>query len=93
MPLKLEEELENKAVCYLAGRTAEKKFKGYTTSNGDADMQKVKRILTFMVAKFGMSPVIGKIGFPDTEYMRKPYSKTTEGLIDKEVTRLFHECQ
>ena len=46
-----------------------------------------------MVAKFGMSPVIGKIGYPDTEYMRKPYSKITESLIDKEVTRLFNECQ
>ena len=56
----------NKAICLLAGRTAESYFKGYTTSNGDNDLKKAKRILTFMVAKLGMSPVIGRIGFPDT---------------------------
>ena len=58
----------------MAGRTAEKHFKGYITSNGDGDLKKAKRIATFMVAKLGMSNSIGKIGFPDIEYMRKPYS-------------------
>lgn len=52
-------------MCYLAGRTAENHFKGYITSNGDNDMKKAKRILTFMVAKLGMSPLIGRIGYPD----------------------------
>ena len=80
-------------MCYLAGRTAEKHFKGYITSNGDADMKKAKRILSFMVIKFGMSPEIGRIGFPDIEYTRKPYSQATETKIDKEVSRLFKECQ
>ena len=46
-----------------------------------------------MVAKFGMSPVIGKIGFPDIEYMRKPYSGFTERKIDQEINRIFKECQ
>ena len=63
MPLKTQEQLINKAVCFLAGRTAQKYFKGYITSNGDNDMKKAKRIISFMVAKLGMSPVIGRIGF------------------------------
>ena len=73
MPLKTEAELINKVICYLAGRTTEKILKGYTTSNGDEDMKKAKRIISFLVVKFGMSK-IGKIGFPDIEYVRKPYS-------------------
>lgn len=75
MPLKTQTELLNRAICSLAGRTSEQHFKGYITSNGDSDMKKTKRILSFMVAKLGMSPAIGRIGFPDTEYMRKPYSE------------------
>lgn len=74
MPLKTRSELLNKAICYLAGRMAEQQFKGYTTNNGDKDLKKAKRILTFMVSKFGMSNLIGRIGFPDIEYVRKPYS-------------------
>lgn len=74
MPLKTQSELLNKAMCYLAGRTSEKHFKGYVSSNGDVDLKKAKRIITVMVSKFGMSPAIGRIGFPDIEYMRKPYS-------------------
>ncbi len=46
-------------------------------------MKKAKRILTFMVAKLGMSPLIGRIGYPDIQYMRKPYSEETESKIDK----------
>jgi hypothetical protein len=48
-------------------------MKGYTTSNGDEDMKKAKRIISYLVVKFGMSS-LGKIGFPDVEYVRKPYS-------------------
>jgi ATP-dependent Zn protease len=76
MPLKTEKELLNKAMCYLAGRTAENKFKGFITSNGDTDLKKAKRIISFIVMKLGMSS-IGRIGYPDTEYMRKPYSDDT----------------
>ncbi len=46
-----------------------------------------------MVSKLGMSPVIGRIGFPDIEYTRKPYSDETESKIDKEVDRIYKECQ
>ena len=65
MPLKTEQELINKVICLLAGRTAESYFKGYITSNGDNDLKRAKRIISFMVVKLGMSPVIGRIGFPD----------------------------
>ena len=46
-----------------------------------------------MVSKFGMSDVIGRVGYPDIEYMRKPYSNSVETKIDEEVDRLFKECQ
>lgn len=60
----------------MAGRTSENKFKGFITSNGDVDLKKAKRIISYIVMKFGMSRM-GKIGYPDTEYMRKPYSDET----------------
>ncbi len=40
-------------------------------------MKKAKRIITYMVTKFGMSKSIGTIGYPDIEYMKKPYSDIT----------------
>lgn len=45
-------------------------------------MKRAKRILSFMVSKLGMSPKIGRIGYPDIEYTRKPYSEYTESKID-----------
>jgi ATP-dependent Zn protease len=68
--------LINKIICSLAGRTSENIFKGYITSNGDEDLKKAKRIITFLVVKFGMSR-LGKIGFPDVDYVKKPYSEET----------------
>ena len=61
---------------------AEQHFKGYTTNNGEKELKRAKRILTFMVSKFGMSNSIGRIGYPDTQYMRKPYSDETQSKID-----------
>ena len=82
MPLKTKSELLNKAICFIAGRMAEQHFKGYTTNNGEKELKRAKRILTFMVSKFGMSNSIGRIGYPDTQYMRKPYSDETQSKID-----------
>jgi AFG3 family protein len=36
---------------------------------------------------------IGKIGFPDIDYVRKPYSEETEKKIDREIERIYKECQ
>jgi len=38
-------------------------FIGYVTSNGDKDLNRAKRIITYAVKKYGMSK-LGKIGFP-----------------------------
>ena len=73
MPLKTQEDLFNNVICNLAGRTSEKMFMGFITSNGDTDLSRTKRIITYAVKKYGMSN-LGKIGFPETEYVRKPYS-------------------
>jgi ATP-dependent Zn protease len=55
-----------KACACLAGRAAENYFKGIVTSNGDADLKRAKRIITFIVTKFGMSESLSMIAFPDT---------------------------
>jgi len=75
----------------LAGRVSEQLFKGYITSNGDTDMKKAKKIITYIVTKFGMSD-IGRIGYPDIEYVRKPYSEDTEMKINKEIDKIYKEC-
>lgn len=41
-----------------------------------------------MVVKLGMSEKVGMIGFPNTEYVRKPYSEDVENKIDEEIKRL-----
>lgn len=51
-------------------------------------MKRAKKIITYIVTKFGMSK-IGKIGFPDVEYVRKPYSEHTEKKIDSEIERIY----
>ena len=36
---------------------------------------------------------LGKVGFPDIDYVRKPYSEHTERKIDAEIDRIYKLCQ
>ena len=72
--LNTKDELLAKVCCYLAGRASEQHFKGYITTNGDSDLQRAKKIITFIVTKFGMSESLKMIAFPDIDFTRKPYS-------------------
>lgn len=58
------------------------------TTNGDDDLARAQRIITFMVTKFGMAQSLEMIAFPDTEYMKKPYSETVAQQIDIEIKTL-----
>lgn len=52
------------------------------TTNGEKDLSRAQRIITLMVTKYGMSKSFEMIAFPDTEYMKKPYSETMAEQID-----------
>ena len=86
-------ELLAKVSCYLAGRASEIYFKGYSTTNGDNDLQRAKKIITMIVTKFGMSNSLKMMAYPDFEFIRKPYSEKIESIIDDEITKLSQECQ
>lgn len=63
------------------------------TSNGEKDLAKAKRIIMYVVTKFGMTERLGTIAYPDIDYVRKPYSEHIESIIDEEVSKLTNECQ
>lgn len=49
-------------------------------------------IVTYIVKKFGMSQ-LGNIGYPDIEYVRKPYSSSIQEKIDQEILRIYNQCE
>lgn len=73
--LHTKEELLTKVCCYLAGRSAEKHFKGYISTNGTNDLERAKNIINMIVKKFGMSETLKMMAFPDFDFTRKPYSE------------------
>jgi ATP-dependent Zn protease len=63
------------------------------TTNGESDLKRAKRIITLLVTKFGMSPRLKHIAFPDTEFVRKPYSSQIEIIVDEEIQLIANECK
>ena len=75
----------------LAGRIAEEVIFGRITSGAFDDLQKVYEVAKNMVIKFGMSDILGNIGFKEDE-MNKIYSNDTQNIIDNEIGKIVKEA-
>ena len=81
----------------LAGRVSEELHFETVTSGASDDFNKVTRMATAMVTKWGMSQKIGYIYYPDSSEsqeasLQKPFSEETARMIDGEVTRIINEA-
>ncbi|EFQ97453.1 paraplegin [Nannizzia gypsea CBS 118893] len=86
-------QLMDRMAMTLGGRVSEELHFDTVTSGASDDFNKVTRLATAMVTKFGMSPKIGTIYFEeDQQQLHKPFSEETARNIDMEVRRLVDEA-
>ena len=81
----------------LGGRVSEEIHFDTVTSGASDDFNKVTRMATAMVTKWGMSEKIGYIYYPDSSEsqeasLQKPFSEQTARTIDEEVKRIVNEA-
>jgi cell division protease FtsH len=86
----------------MGGRVAEKIVLGQCSTGAANDLNAATKIAIKMVREFGMSPLLGPIGFSeegpnflgeDGAGFTKPYAEETQNLIDEEVRRMLAEAE
>ena len=86
-------QLMDRMAMTLGGRVSEELHFDTVTSGASDDFNKVTRMATAMVTKFGMSAKIGHIYFEeDQQQLHKPFSEETARNIDSEVRRIVDEA-
>ncbi|KAF2860718.1 ATP-dependent metallopeptidase Hfl [Piedraia hortae CBS 480.64] len=91
-------QLMDRMAMTLGGRVSEEMFFDTVTSGASDDFNKVTRLATAMVTKWGMSEKIGYIYYPDAGetpemQVQKPFSELTAQAIDAEVRRIVTEAR
>jgi len=77
----------------LGGRVSEELHFETVTSGASDDFNKVTRMATAMVTKWGMSKKLGPLHFEDDENkLHKPFAEATAQTIDSEVRRIVDEA-
>ncbi|MFI5615762.1 ATP-dependent zinc metalloprotease FtsH [Amycolatopsis sp. NPDC051903] len=86
----------------LGGRAAELVVFEQGSTGAANDLSGATELATKMVTEFGLSPVLGPIGYPPTEAAHLPdalsdaahrHSEQTQRIVDQEVARLLREAE
>ena len=87
-------QLMDRMAMALAGRVSEELHFDTVTSGASDDFNKVTRMATAMVTKWGMSSKIGYLHYEDDQQqqLHKPFSEATAQNIDSEVRRIVDEA-
>ena len=86
-------QLMDRMAMTLAGRVSEELHFDTVTSGASDDFNKVTRMATAMVTKWGMSHKIGYLYFEEEDQkLHKPFSEETARNIDQEVRRIVDEA-
>ncbi len=86
-------QLMDRMAMTLAGRVSEELHFDTVTSGASDDFNKVTKMATAMVTKWGMSNKIGYLAYEDDEQkLHKPFSEETARNIDHEVRRIVDEA-
>ncbi|EYE98101.1 ATP-dependent metallopeptidase FtsH/Yme1/Tma family protein [Aspergillus ruber CBS 135680] len=86
-------QLMDRMAMTLGGRVSEELHFDTVTSGASDDFNKVTRMATAMVTKFGMSPKLRYIHYEeDQQQFQKPFSEETAKDIDMEVRRIVDEA-
>jgi cell division protease FtsH len=91
-----EDYLRARIVGALGGRAAEQLVYGVVSTGAANDLQQVTMIAHEMVVRWGMSPKIGPLAFPEDGQnsfaAARPYSEATARDVDVEIKRIADEC-
>ena len=86
-------QLMDRMAMTLAGRVSEELHFDTVTSGASDDFNKVTRMATAMVTKWGMSKAIGYLYFEEEDQkLHKPFSEETARNIDHEVRRIVDQA-
>ncbi|KAL4890753.1 peptidase family M41-domain-containing protein [Aspergillus ambiguus] len=87
-------QLMDRMAMTLGGRVSEELHFDTVTSGASDDFNKVTRMATAMVTKFGMSPKLRYIYYEEDpqQQLHKPFSEDTARDIDSEVRRIVDEA-
>lgn len=86
-------QLMDRMAMTLGGRVSEEIHFDTVTSGASDDFNKVTRMASAMVTKWGMSKDIGYVYYDDDEQkLQKPFSEETARKIDSEVRRIVDEA-
>jgi len=86
-------QLMDRMAMTLGGRVSEELHFDTVTSGASDDFNKVTRLATAMVTKWGMSKEVGYLHFEDDEQkLTKPFSEATAQKIDSEVKRIVQDA-
>lgn len=86
-------QLMDRMAMTLGGRVSEELHFETVTSGASDDFDKVTRMATAMVTKWGMSKKLGPLHFQDDENkLHKPFAEATAQTIDSEVRRIVDEA-
>ena len=86
-------QLMDRMAMTLGGRVSEELHFETVTSGASDDFNKVTRLATAMVTKWGMSKKLGPLHFQDDENrLHKPFAEATAQTIDSEVRRIVDEA-
>jgi cell division protease FtsH len=92
--------LKDSLAVRMGGRAAEQLVFGEGSTGASNDLAGATDLATRMVREFGMSPVLGPVGFSSgspmylgTEEVRsRPYAEATQRVIDEEVAKLLRQA-
>lgn len=87
-------QLMDRMAMTLGGRISEELHFDTVTSGASDDFNKVTRLATAMVTKWGMSKKLGTLHFEDNSdtSFQKPFAESTAQIIDSEVRRIIDEA-
>lgn len=94
-------EVVDQLAVLMGGRCAEEIFLKDFSSGASQDIEQATRLARMMVCKWGMSELLGKVAYEESEanqylggpsFRDKRYSEQTAQLIDAEVKRLIEEA-
>ena len=93
--------LSDSLAIRMGGRAAERLVLGEVSTGAAHDLTSATELATRMVREFGMSTVLGPVGFGTDhpvylggqELGGRPYAEATQRIIDEEVARLLIEAE
>ena len=98
-----EDYLHDSLAVRLGGRAAELVVLGQGSTGAGNDLAGATDLATKMVREFGMSPVLGPVGYPEGGSVflggggpgmsSRPYAEATQAAIDGEVSKLLREAE